>query len=143
MNSYQMKAKVASHSERGIAYEPGEVIRTDRNLMALHPHKFVEVGNMPDSHWPEDIPWSDDDAGTCYVVPGEADTFRVMKGTECIRRGLTADKAWQICRNTNNGFKSPTTAPKSAETQPVEETAEERKARKLAARKRRQEEDED
>lgn len=142
MNSYQMKAKVASHSERGIAYKPGEVIRTDRNLIALHPHKFIDVGTLPDTHWPADIPWKDDENGTCYVIPGESDTFRVMKGSECVRRGLTADKAWQICRNTNNGFKSPGAVTKQAEVQP-EETAEERKARKLAARKRRQEQEQE
>lgn len=145
MNSYQMKAKVASHSERGIAYKPGEVIRTDRNLIALHPHKFIDVGTLPDTHWPADIPWTDDENGTCYVVPGESDTFRVMKGSECVRRGLTADKAWQICRNTNHGFKSSATTVAASSTEASgEETAEERKARKLAARKRRQEqEDED
>lgn len=144
MNSYQMKQKVASHSERGIAYKPGEVIRTDRNLIALHPHKFIEVGTLPDTHWPSDIPWLDDENGTCYVVPGETGTFRVMKGSECVRRGLTADKAWQICRNTNNGFKSAPAEPKKVEEEEQEETVEDRKARKLAARKRRQEqEDED
>jgi hypothetical protein len=136
MKSYQLKNNAASHSERGIAYKRGDVVRTDRNLIALHPAKFIEVGNMPDSYWPEDVPFKDNGDNKYYATTSNGSTFQVMQGSEVSRRGLTAQKAFQLVRNWNNGSKhvaaeaqdvaTPTPTPKAEKVEekaPVNEDA--------------------
>jgi hypothetical protein len=73
-------------------------------LDKIHPAKFLEVGEKPDSHWPSDIPWREDEE-VHYLEDAQDGTFRVMKTAEVVRRGLSFEKACQVCRNHNNGNK--------------------------------------
>jgi hypothetical protein len=120
MKSFQLKNNAASHSERGISYNRGDIVRTDRNLVALHPAKFIEVGNMPDSYWPEDVPFKDNGDNKYYVTTKNGSAFQVMQGSEVSRRGLTMQKACQLARNWNNGSKHVAAETPEAPTPKVE-----------------------
>jgi hypothetical protein len=124
MKSFQLKNNAASHSERGISYNRGDIVRTDRNLAALHPAKFIEVGNMPDSYWPEDVPFKDNGDNKYYVTTGNGSAFQVMQGSEVSRRGLTMQKACQLARNWNNGSKHVATTTETDTTPVVKEKVE-------------------
>lgn len=128
MKSFQLKNNAASHSERGISYNRGDIVRTDRNLVALHPAKFIEVGNMPDSYWPEDVPFKDNGDNKYYVTTGNGSAFQVMQGSEVSRRGLTMQKACQLARNWNNGSKHVATTTETDTTPVVNEDEEDEDA---------------
>jgi hypothetical protein len=48
-NKYRLKDKVGSHIEGGRSYKAGDKITSNRDLAKMFPHKFEDLGPVPEA----------------------------------------------------------------------------------------------